>query len=287
MFIYAYYYDDDKRLQEERIGMKYSIGIDFGTGSGRVLIVNIKTGEIAGMSVVSYNSGTIEGYLADKTIPNSFSLQDAEDYLDVLKKGIPDAIEKSGVRKEQIVGLGVDFTSSTVVVTDDQFNPLSNHTKFKDNPHAYVKLWKHHGASAEAEQMFNIARDNGNRWLGNYGYNVSSEWMIPKVMELINDAPNVLKEATYIMEAGDWIVSKLINENVRSNCARGFKTFWNENDGFFYDYYEKVDNRLPTIIHDKLEGKLVKIGERAGFLSDEMSEMLGLPANLSDRKSVV
>src|SRR5699024_2443011 len=101
--------------------------------------------------------------------------------------------------------------------------------------------------------MFEVARMNKNRWLGNYGYNVNSEWMIPKVMELLNNAPEILEETAYIMEAGDWIVSTLIQENVRSNCARGFKTFWNEEDGFFYDYYEQLHPKLPSIIKEKLE----------------------------------
>src|SRR5699024_11094607 len=110
---------------------------------------------------------------------------------------------------------------------------------------------------------------------------------IPKVMELINQAPDVLNETSYIMEAGDWVVSKLINDNVRSNCARGFKTFWNEEEGFFYDYYKKLDSRLPAFIQEKLEGRLVKIGEQAGTLSPEMSETLGLPANLPIAPAII
>ncbi|HLR68647.1 MAG TPA: ribulokinase [Virgibacillus sp.] len=267
--------------------MTYAIGIDFGTASGRVLIVHIETGEVAGMRVVPYKSGTITSSLADKAIPHPFALQDAKDYMDVLRAGIPEAVKKAGIHPDQIVGLGVDFTSSTVVVADDQLTPLSDKEKFKTNPHAYVKLWKHHGASKEAADMFEVARMNKNRWLGNYGYNVSSEWMIPKVMELLNNAPEILEETAYIMEAGDWIVSTLIQENVRSNCARGFKTFWNEEDGFFYDYYERLHPKLPSIIKEKLEGRLVKIGEKAGELSNEMSKTLGLPAGLPVAPAII
>lgn len=267
--------------------MKYSIGIDYGTGSGRVLIVDIQTGDVVGMSVVKYKSGTIEKTLFNKPIPNDFSLQDTADYMDVLEQGIPKAIKNSGINSNDIIGLGIDFTSSTMVVADDNFTPLSWKERFKQNPHAYVKLWKHHGANKEAEQMLEIARTNRSRWLGNYGYNVSSEWMIPKILELLNHAPEIIKETTYIMEAGDWVVSKLIKENVRSNCSRGFKTFWNEEEGFFYDFYEKLHSDLPAIIEAKFEGRLVKIGDKAGHLSSEMSSALGLPAGLPVSSAII
>src|SRR5699024_4546025 len=195
--------------------------------------------------------------------------------------------KNASINRNDIIGLGIDFTSSTMVVTDDNFTPLSWKEKFYKNPHAYVKLWKHHGANNEAEQMLETARSNRSRWLGNYGYNVSSEWMIPKVLELLNHAPDIVKEATYIMEAGDWVVSKLINENVRSNCSRGFKTFWNEEEGFFYDFYEKLHADLPAIIEEKLEGKLIKIGEKAGHLSEEMSSALGLPVDLPIAPAII
>lgn len=267
--------------------MKYSIGIDYGTGSGRVLIVNVNTGKIIGMSVVKYNSGTIEKTLLDKPIPHSFALQDAADYIDVLKIGIPEAIKNAGITGSDIIGLGIDFTSSTMVVTDDSFTPLNWKEEFKRNPHAYVKLWKHHGANKEANQILETARNNKSRWLGNYGYNVSSEWMIPKILELLNKAPEIIKETTYIMEAGDWVVSRLINENVRSNCARGFKSFWNEEEGFFSDFYERLNKELPTIIKEKFEGRLVKIGEKAGELSSEMSATLGLPKGLPIAPAII
>src|SRR5699024_564627 len=102
-------------------------------------------------------------------------------YLRVLKEGIPEAIKKAGIHKNQIVGLGIDATSASILPTDDQFNPLSEYKIFKNEPHSYLKLWKHHGASKEADKMLEVARDNKSRWLGNYGFNVNSEWMIPKV----------------------------------------------------------------------------------------------------------
>lgn len=75
-----------------------------------------------------------------------------------------------------------------------------------------MKLWKHHGAYKEAEKLYQTAIENNNKWLGHYGYNVSSEWMIPKIMEVMNRAPEIMEKTAYIMEAGDWIVNKLTNK---------------------------------------------------------------------------
>ncbi|WP_172370108.1 ribulokinase [Sporosarcina jiandibaonis] len=267
--------------------MKYSIGIDFGTSSGRVLIIDIKTGSIKGMSVLQYPNGTIEKTLNNTPLPPNFALQDSKDYMDVIEKGIPEAIKSAGIRPNDIIGLGVDFTSSTMIVTDEDLIPLSWREEHKENPHAYVKLWKHHGAIEEANAMSNLAKTVNENWISHYGYEVTSEWLIPKVLELKNNAPDLLNKAAYIIEAGDWIVSRLVNENVRSNCARGFKSFWNEADGFSHDFFKEIDGDLPTIIDEKLEGKLVKIGETAGYLTEKWSKMLGLPIGLPIATAII
>ena len=49
--------------------------------------------------------------------------------------------------------------------------------------------------------------------------------MIPKILEVKHEAPEILRRARYIMEAGDYITSILTNSNIRSNCGIGFKGF--------------------------------------------------------------
>ena len=51
----------------------------------------------------------------------------------------------------EVVGIGVDFTSSTVIPVKADKTPLCHLPEFKEEPHAYVKLWKHHGAEEEAK----------------------------------------------------------------------------------------------------------------------------------------
>ncbi|MBO1199238.1 ribulokinase [Staphylococcus simiae] len=259
--------------------MTYSIGIDFGTGSGRAFLIDTDNGQVVAKYIKPYTHGTIERSLHGKKMPHSFALQNGNDYMEVIEEGIPNIMEQAQVAPEEVVGIGIDFTSSTVIFTDDQLTPIHNLPGFEDNPHAYVKLWKHHGAHKEADLLFQTALANKNRWLGYYGYNVSSEWMIPKIMEVMNQAPEVMEVTDNIMEAGDWIVNKLTGDNVRSNCGLGFKSFWEEEAGFHYDLFDKVDKNLSQVVRDKVDAPIVKIGETVGTLDPAMAEKLGLSPN--------
>lgn len=256
--------------------MAYSIGIDFGTGSGRAFLINTENGEIVEQFIKTYTHGTIEGELDGQKLPQSYALQNANGYMEVIEEGIPAILAKTQIAPNEIVGIGIDFTSSTVVFVDENMEPIHNKEGFKDNPHAYVKLWKHHGAQDEADVLFKTALEEKNRWLGFYGFNVSSEWMIPKIMEVNNKAPEVIAESAYIMEAGDWIVNRLTDQNVRSNCGLGFKSFWEADTGFHYDLFDKVDNDLSNIVREKVEAPVVNIGETVGKVSQTMADKLGL-----------
>lgn len=256
--------------------MTYSIGIDFGTGSGRAFLINTENGEIEEQYIRNYTHGTIEGELGGEKLPQNFALQNANDYMEIIEIGIPTIIEKANISVSEIVGIGIDFTSSTVIFVDEQMEPIHNKSGFQDNPHAYVKLWKHHGAQDEADLLFKTALEGKNRWLGYYGFNVSSEWMIPKIMEVNNKAPEVMAVTANIMEAGDWIVNRLTGQNVRSNCGLGFKSFWEAETGFHYDLFDKVDSDLSDIVRTKVDAPVVSIGDSVGTLCKEMAEKLGL-----------
>ncbi|MGW7914288.1 ribulokinase [Staphylococcus xylosus] len=256
--------------------MTYSIGIDFGTGSGRAFLINTENGEIEEQYIRNYTHGTIEGELGGEKLPQNFALQNANDYMEIIETGIPTIIEKANISVSEIVGIGIDFTSSTVIFVDEQMEPIHNRAGFQDNPHAYVKLWKHHGAQDEADLLFKTALEGENRWLGYYGFNVSSEWMIPKIMEVNNKAPEVMAVTANIMEAGDWIVNRLTGQNVRSNCGLGFKSFWEAETGFHYDLFDKVYSDLSDIVRTKVDAPVVSIGDSVGTLCKEMAEKLGL-----------
>ena len=91
---------------------KYTIGIDFGTLSGRAVLVDTKDGSTAASAVCAYAHGVMETALPDGTpLGADWALQHPGDYLDVLFETIPAVLRESGVRAEAVIGIGVDFTS--------------------------------------------------------------------------------------------------------------------------------------------------------------------------------
>src|SRR5690625_383453 len=94
---------------------KYAIGIDFGTESGRAVLVRLKDGKEICEHVTYYCHGVISEYLPHKNIKLDYewALQDPSDYLGVLKISIPSILKKSNVDVEHIIAIGIDFTSST------------------------------------------------------------------------------------------------------------------------------------------------------------------------------
>lgn len=256
--------------------MTYSIGIDYGTASGRVFLVDTSNGEIISTYIKEYPHGTISKSLNGKHLPHNYFLQHAEDYTSILEEGVKHVLDDSNIKLDSVIGIGIDFTSCTIVFLDEDFKPLHLNPELTDNPHAYVKLWKHHGAQDEATQMKEVSDEINPSWLDYYGHSVNSEWMIPKILEVKHKAPEILKQTSYIMEAGDYLVSLLTNKNIRSNCGIGFKGFYNENDGFNYEFFEAVDPELPDIVKNKCEAPVVHIGESAGNLSQYYQQLWGL-----------
>lgn len=258
---------------------KYVVGIDFGTESGRAILVDIGNGEVITSYTVPYPNGVI-----DKKLPNTnsflnadFALQDPQDYLFVLTNAVKKIMTISKISPSNVIGIGIDFTACTILPTDHQLVPLCYKPQFKDNPHAWTKLWKHHAAQSEANKMNEIALLHNEHWIKRYGGKISSEWMIPKVWQILNEAPEVFEGSYYFLEAVDWIVAKMTGEIKRSSCAAGYKGTWNKQDGYLSPKFLSLLNpKLKDIYQTKLAGDVASIGEKAGELTAEMAEMMGL-----------
>ena len=144
---------------------KYVLGLDYGTLSVRALLLNIETGEETSVSVFEYPHGVMDSQLpGGEKLPSDFALQYPKDYLDGLKNTVCGVMQKSGICPEQIAGIGIDFTSSTILPVNKDAVPLCFLEEFRSEPHAYVKLWKHHGGEAEAVQIDELAKECGEKW---------------------------------------------------------------------------------------------------------------------------
>jgi L-ribulokinase len=262
---------------------QFVIGIDFGTESGRAVLVDVRSGKEVAHHVTPYRHGVISERLPESDVllkPDAY-LQHPDDYLEVLETSVPSVLQQAGIKPESVVGLGIDFTSSTMVPVDRQLVPLCRKPEWNRHPHAWVKLWKHHGPKAEAEKIDRIAKERGEPWLSRYGGKVSSEWMIPKCLEILGEAPEVYHAADLFLEAADWVVALMTGEVKRNLCAAGFKSFWSKSDGYpSEDFFAALDPRFADITRTKLRGEICPVGERAGWLTPAMAERMGLRPGL-------
>ncbi|HHY79913.1 MAG TPA: ribulokinase [Thermoanaerobacter sp.] len=257
---------------------KYSIGIDYGTESARALLINLQTGEEVASSVMKYPHGVMDEELPDGTkLPQDWALQHPDDYIEVLKKIVPDVIKQAGIDKDDVIGLGIDFTSCTMLPMKKDGTPLCNLAKYKANPHSYVKLWKHHAAQPEANKLNEIALQRGEDFLARYGGKISSEWLIPKIWQILNEAPDIYEEADKFIEAGDWVVLMLTDNERRNACAAGYKALWHKRKGYpSKEFFRALDERLENLVDEKLSRDIYSLGTKAGELTSEMARMMGL-----------
>ena len=257
---------------------KYVIGIDFGTLSGRALLMDAESGREIAESTLEYAHGVMDTALpSGKKLPPNYALQHPADYLEVLSATVNDVIKSSGVDTANIVGFGIDFTSCTLIPVDGDMQPLCFKEKYADEPHAYVKLWKHHGAQPEADEINALATKRREKWLPFFGDRLSSEWVLPKVLEVLHDAPEIYDETFRFIEAGEWLTYLLCGNEIHNPNFAGFKNLWTKEYGFpSNDFFEALDPRLSGIVGTKLPGEICKTNDVAGSINENGARLTGL-----------
>ena len=258
---------------------KYAIGIDFGTESGRAVLVDVATGEEVATAVHPYGDGVIDEQLpgTDIWLPPDFALQNPADYIEVLKVTIPAVLQEASVSDEDVIGLGTDFTACTMLPIDEAGIPLCLKAEWRDNPYAWVKIWKHHAAQPEANELNRIAAERSEEWLPRYGGKISSEWLFPKIWETLNKAPEVYAAADRYVEGADWIVLQLTGAERRNSCTAGYKAVWEKGTGYpSDDFFAALDPRLRHVVDEKLSRDIYPLGGRAGGLTEQAAQWTGL-----------
>ena len=258
---------------------KYAIGIDFGTESGRAVLVDVSNGAEIATAVYHYADGVIDDRLprTDIKLPPDWALQNPMDYIETFKQTVPAVLKQSGVDPADVIGLGIDFTSCTMMPTLKDGTPLCALPEWKDNPHAWVKLWKHHAAQPEADKINATARARGEKWVPIYGGKISSEWFFSKTLQILDEAPEVYQAADRLIEAADWVVWRLTGEEKRNACTAGYKAIWQKREGFpSREYFAALDPRLADVIDTKMSRDIYPLGARAGGLTEEAARWTGL-----------
>ena len=262
---------------------KYSIGIDFGTLSGRSLLVDVATGEEIASAVLDYPHAVMDEYLdyADGknpvALPPDWALEHPRDYLDVLAVTVPEVLKKAGVSADDVIGVGVDFTACTLMPVYKDGTPLCFDEKYIANPHAYIKLWKHHAAQSHANRINKAAEDMGEEWLANYGGKISSEWLFPKLWQTLEEAPEIYDGADYFIEAADWVIWQMTGVQTRNSCTAGYKAMFNKKNGYpSKSFFKALDPKLENVVADKLDCPISPLGSRAGGISAAGAALTGL-----------
>jgi L-ribulokinase len=261
----------------------YTVGIDFGTLSGRAVVVRVSDGAELGSAVHEYASAVIDDVLPSSgaKLPPDWALQDPDDYLEVLRRAVPAALQAAGVSPDQVVGIGTDFTASTPMPVLADGTPLCKLDEFRERPHAWVKLWKHHAAQSHADRITGVAAERGEWWLPRYGGRISSEWEFAKALQVLEEDPEVYARMDRWIEAADWIIWQLCGEETRNICTAGYKAIHQDEGYPSRDYLAALNPGFADFVQEKLEHPLSQLGASAGSLTRQASEWTTLPEGIA------
>ncbi|MBB6349625.1 L-ribulokinase [Nonomuraea muscovyensis] len=258
----------------------YVIGVDFGTLSGRAVVVRVSDGAELGTAVHEYTHRVIEDRLpgTDVRLAPDWALQSPHDWLDVLRTAVPEAVAAAGIDPARVIGLGTDFTACTVLPARADGTPLCEETP--ERPHAWPKLWKHHAAQAHADRINALAAERGETWLPRYGGKISSEWQFAKALQVLEEDPEVYARTDRWIEAADWIVWQLTGVETRNVCTAGYKGIF-QDGGYPSAGFLTALNPGFAGFTAKLGQELSPLGGLAGRLTAQAAGWTGLPEGIA------
>ncbi|MFJ3089162.1 ribulokinase [Streptomyces sp. NPDC086838] len=260
-----------------------TVGVDFGTLSGRAVVVRVRDGAELGSAVHDYRHAVIEDRLplAGVPLPPDWALQHPEDWRDVLRTAVPAAVAAAGVDPARVIGIATDFTACTVLPTTTEGIPLALLPEWSDRPHAWPKLWKHHAAQEQADRINALAHERGEKWISRYGGRISSEWQFAKALQVLEEDPEVYAACARWIEAADWIVWQLTGAESRNTCTAGYKGI--HQDGAYPSpgYLGRLHPDFADFPATRLEHPLSALGSRVGGLSGRAAAWTGLPEGIA------
>jgi L-ribulokinase len=242
-------------------------GVDFGTQSVRVAIVDSERGTL-GAGVAEYP------VLRDKRDPD-FAMQSHASHMEALASATHAALRDAKVSGDDVLAIALDTTGSTVIPVGENLKPLGDYY-----------LWADHRSHAEAARITKVARDENVPAINYCGGVYSSEWGWAKLLHWLRNNPDQRPELVTALEHCDMVAATLAgvtdpDKLARSVCAMGHKWMWNESLGGFpsEEFFCSVDPLLAGV-REKLGGKYQTSDQLAGHLSPEWAKKLGLKAGI-------
>ena len=257
----------------------YTIGVDFGALSAQAVLVDVSNGNFIATAEYQYPHKMITEKLpgSDVQLEPGWALHHPQDYINALKRTIPKLLKESGIPADQVIGLGIDFRGSTLIPTTSDGTPLALTEDYKEEPHAWPKVWKHMASLDKAAQLTQLASDRFETFLDRYGGQINPEWFFPKVWELYDDNASLYNNADRLIEASDWVVWQLTGIETRNLCAAGYKGLWSKSEGFPLEtFFGAMDPGLTNIIDEKMKRDIIPAGQQAGELMEEVAKLLHL-----------
>jgi L-ribulokinase len=262
---------------------RYVIGVDFGTLSGRAVVVRAHDGAELGSAEHSYPHAVMSDSLAASGAPLGlgWALQDPDDYIEVLREAVPAAVAAAGVDPAEIVGIATDFTACTVLPVLADGTPLCRVAEWRSHPHAWVKLWRHHAAQPQADRITDLAAARGEPWLGRYGGRISSEWEFAKALQILEEDPAAYGAMDRFVEAADWIIWQLCGVELRNACTAGYKGIYQDDRYPDEDYLAALNPQFARFAAEKLSPTIAQLGARAGSLTAQAAVWTGLSEGIA------
>ncbi|MER6285231.1 ribulokinase, partial [Streptomyces sviceus] len=258
------------------------VGVDFGTLSGRAVVVRVRDGEELASAEHVYPHAVLDRELPDGTrLPPDWALQVPSDYIDVLRTAVPEALARASVAPEQVIGIGTDFTACTVLPVLADGTPLCELPEYTARPHAYVKLWRHHAAQGQADRINALAAETKEPWLQRYGGKISSEWEFAKALQVLEEDSEIYDHMERWVEAADWIVWRLCGTYVRNACTAGYKGQYQDGVYPSATHLGALHPDFAGFVTDKLDQPIGQLGEPAGTLTAEAAAWTGLPEGIT------
>ncbi|NDJ52222.1 MAG: ribulokinase [Chloroflexi bacterium] len=256
----------------------YVIGVDFGTLSARALVVSSEDGREIATAVAPYPHGVIDDTLptSGQKLPPEWALQHPQDYLDTLAASVKAALAEAKISAEDVVGIAIDFTASSPLPTTADGTPLCFLDDYREEPHAYVKLWKHHASQPQADRINQVAAERGEAWLQRYGGKYSSEWFFSKLLQILDEAPEVYQAIDTFIESADWVIWQMTGNKTHNTCTAGYKMLVQDGNYPSPEFFAALHPDFEHVIDEKVGREFAELGERAGDLTPEMAEAVGL-----------
>jgi len=261
---------------------KYVIGVDYGTLSGRALLVRVSDGEVIATAVYVYPHAVMEDALSVSSVnlPPDWALQDPADYIEVLKNTVPAVLGESEISPDDVIGIATDFTACTVLPVIKDGTPVCSLPGYESRPHAYPKLWKHHSAQPHADRINALAHERGEAWIKRYGGKISSEWEFAKALQVLEEDPEIYELMDHWIEAADWIIWQLCGNYVKNICTAGYKAIYQDGEYPSRDFLSALNPAFADFVDQKVKHSIADLGAVAGYLTEEAARWTGLTAGI-------